>query len=48
MRHGQGIYTGPNGAVYEGEWQNDKKHGQGVQTLADGTKYDGQWEKDKK
>lgn len=33
----------PSGAVYEGEWLNDKKHGKGTQVWKDGSRYDGQW-----
>ena len=29
-REGFGIYTYPNGDVYEGEWENDRKNGKGI------------------
>lgn len=32
-RHGHGTFYYADGAVYEGEWRNNKKHGQ-VKTLS--------------
>ncbi len=44
QRHGYGVYTYPNGDMYEGEWQSHLRHGQGVYTYKDtGTKYVGTW-----
>ena len=34
--HGLGVYTWPDGRVYEGEYREDKKHGFGVCTWPDG------------
>ena len=28
--HGRGVFTFPNGNVYDGEWAMDLKHGFGV------------------
>ncbi|CAG9320529.1 unnamed protein product [Blepharisma stoltei] len=37
-----------NGAIYTGEWNNDKqRHGYGVQVWPDGSKYEGYWMFDK-
>ncbi|CAG9312094.1 unnamed protein product [Blepharisma stoltei] len=37
-----------NGAIYTGEWNNDKqRHGYGVQIWPDGSKYEGYWMLDK-
>lgn len=43
----KGTYTYPDGAKYEGEWQNNKRHGRGLWTRPDGMKYEGGWENDK-
>lgn len=44
QRHGYGVYTYPNGDMYEGEWQSHLRHGQGVYTYKDtGSKYVGSW-----
>ena len=32
LKHGQGVYTYPNGDVYEGEWKNGLRHGNGRYT----------------
>ena len=39
--------TMPTGAVYEGEWRDNKRDGYGIQSWPDGSKYIGQWENDK-
>ena len=45
--HGYGTFTGANGRVYVGEWNNDTKHGQGTQTNPDGTIFhSGEWVND--
>jgi hypothetical protein len=33
--HGFGTYTNPNGAIYEGQWENDLQHGKGKETWID-------------
>lgn len=45
-KHGYGIYTYSSGAVYEGQWANDRKHGHGVYTFADGDVYEGEFKDD--
>ena len=35
-----------DGAVYEGEYQDEKKHGYGVFKWVDGAKYDGEEQED--
>jgi hypothetical protein len=45
--HGQGTYTFADGAIYLGEFKDDKMNGQGTYTLADGRKYVGAFENDK-
>ena len=32
LKHGQGVYTYPNGDVYEGEWKEGLRHGSGKYT----------------
>ena len=29
VKHGNGVYTYPNGDVYDGEWMNGTRHGKG-------------------
>ena len=41
MQDGEGTFTWANGAVYEGEWKDNKFNGQGTLILTDGTKYKG-------
>jgi hypothetical protein len=48
VRKGYGIYRYPNGDVYEGEWDNDKKHGLGEYIYSDGSVYRGEWKEDMK
>ena len=43
LRHGHGVVTYPNGANYDGEWEDGKSHGHGVLTFASGEKHDGEW-----
>jgi hypothetical protein len=47
-RHGYGIYTYPDGSIYEGEWEHDNRNGRGIYTYADGGKYEGGWKDNKK
>ena len=42
-KHGQGVWTHPDGRRYEGQWKDGKWHGQGVETHPDGRRYEGQW-----
>ena len=37
----EGIYTQPNGTVYEGQWKYRERNGRGKLTLPDGRKYIG-------
>ena len=37
-----------NGAIYEGDFKNDKSHGHGVFTYANGDKYTGDYKDDKR
>lgn len=37
----------PDGAKYEGYWQNDKAHGKGKFYHVEGDVYDGEWKCDK-
>ncbi len=49
IRQGQGTYTwGINGAVYVGEYVNNKKHGKGKMTFPDKGVYEGKglWDRD--
>ncbi len=43
----KGTYTYPDGAKYEGEWQNSKRHGRGIWKRPDGMKDEGEWANDK-
>lgn len=43
-RHGKGVCTYGDGAMYDGEWQNGKWHGKGVMKYPNGDKYDGSWQ----
>ena len=38
-----GLYTWPDGRMYEGFYKDDKKHGFGVYTWQDGKRYAGWW-----
>ncbi len=48
MPHGQGVWTGQNGAVYEGKWKYGLKDGYGVWTGPNGDTYRGYWANNKK
>jgi len=41
--HGDGVYKWPDGRVFKGFYQHDKKHGKGIFTWKDGRKYKGLW-----
>jgi len=41
------VQTWPDGAKYEGEWQQNKANGRGKFWHADGDVYEGEWEQDK-
>jgi len=41
--HGQGTYKWPDGRMYHGSYENDKKHGFGVYIWVDGIAYLGEW-----
>ena len=41
--HGKGTYKWPDGRLYHGEYQNDKKNGFGVYVWVDGRAYLGNW-----
>ena len=47
LRHGPGTQVWPDGAKYEGEWQNNKANGRGKFWHADGDIYEGDWQDDK-
>ena len=46
--HGRGVMLWPDGARYEGQWNQSKRHGQGVLTETSSTSYDavydGEWQ----
>lgn len=41
--HGLGIFTWPNGQVFKGNYENEKKCGRGELRLGDGTLIKGNW-----
>ena len=41
--HGQGTYKWPDGRMYHGSYQHDKKDGFGVYVWVDGRAYLGNW-----
>lgn len=44
-RHGEGLFTYPNGDTYSGNWKWGKKHGKGTYIYKDtGMKIEGQWD----
>lgn len=45
--HGQGTYKWPDGRMYNGSYQNDKKDGFGVYIWVDGRAYLGNWSQGK-
>lgn len=40
---GFGVFTWPNGQVFKGNYEKEKKQGQGQLRLADGTLIKGNW-----
>jgi len=47
VRHGRGKIEFSDGAVYEGEFRENRRHGRGCQRDTDGSSYDGPWEDDR-
>ena len=43
MMDGCGFFTWPNGQLFRGYYEVDKKHGKGELVLADGTIVRGRW-----
>ena len=43
----KGIFTWPNGDIYEGELKDDKRNGFGINIYNDGRRYEGEWKNDK-
>jgi hypothetical protein len=43
LRHGEGTYTLPSGAVYSGSWRYDSLQGRGTAVMPDGQTYEGEW-----
>lgn len=41
--HGEGIFTWPDGAIYEGQWKQSRPHGYGSYESSLGGKYIGDW-----
>ena len=46
-KKGFGKFKWKNGALYEGEFDNDMLNGRGTYTFPDGKKYNGQWKNNK-
>ena len=46
-RHGFGIQVWPDGAKYEGQWENNMANGKGRYYHSSGDVYDGDWLNDK-
>ena len=45
--HGNGTYTWADGAVYDGEWKDNKRNGKGTNTWPDGDVHEGEYKDDK-
>jgi hypothetical protein len=43
MKHGQGMFTFPDGSTYSGSFAEDKFEGYGEYKFTDGREYKGQW-----
>ena len=46
-RHGRGVFVYPDGARYEGMWENDRANGEGSLIHSDGDVYTGSFVNDK-
>jgi len=46
IKHGYGILIWPDGAKYEGMFENDKSCGRGKYYHIDGDIYEGEWDND--
>ncbi len=44
--YGSGVWTHPEGLVYDGKWKEGKAEGFGVMTWANGDRYEGEWKED--
>ena len=44
--HGEGFFYWPDGRIYEGEWDNNKKHGIGKYFWPNGQIYEGEFRED--
>lgn len=40
--------TYPDGTVYTGEWDDNRRHGQGIYVYKNGDFYDGEWKEGRK
>ena len=45
--HGKGKLVFPDGSVYDGLWEDNKRSGSGVMIWPDGHRYEGEWSDDK-
>mmetsp|Transcript_30948 Transcript_30948/g.66904 ORF Transcript_30948/g.66904 Transcript_30948/m.66904 type:complete len:1123 (-) Transcript_30948:118-3486(-) len=43
LRNGHGVYSLPDGCIYDGEWRDNIQNGWGVFRWRDGSVYEGQW-----
>ena len=48
LRHGGGIETYRNGAIYEGQFKNNQRDGMGTMKFVCGDSYCGDWKADKR
>lgn len=46
VKNGKGLYRFPDGRIFDGHWQNNKKEGEGILTLKNGTSIHGLWSND--
>jgi len=44
--YGTGIWSHPDGLVYDGEWKNGMAHGYGKMIWPNGDRYEGEWKED--
>jgi hypothetical protein len=44
LKHGKGVYTWPDGRVFEGTWDQGMRKGIGTITATDGKKRKGVWD----